>query len=295
MIDFAFYSPIEEIRHPFFEQKQVRVFVKRDDLIHPFISGNKWRKLKYLLHRASSEGKTHLVTFGGAFSNHLLATACAAAKFGLKSTGIVRGELVDNDVLMFCKLFGMHLIFVTREDYRDKKALFENYFGKNSQAFFINEGGASIEATAGCAELIDELENEYDHIFCASGTGTTVAGIIKGVEKHQLQTKIHSVPVLKGGEFIRDEILSYFDHSPAFELHLDYHFGGYAKTKPELIQYIRSFISQTGIVIDPIYTAKLFYAIHDLIQQDYFKTSSNILAIHTGGLFGLLGMSAKFS
>ena len=294
MIDLQFHSPIEQIQHPLYRKNQIKVFVKRDDLIHPFISGNKWRKLKYLLRKASSEQKQHLVTFGGAYSNHLLATACAAAKFGFKSTGIVRGEEVQNDLLVLCTLFGMKLIFVKRDRYRDKKNIFQDYFGSNAQAFFIDEGGASTEAVEGCAELVDELDYSYDHIFCACGTGTTLAGVIKGLEKHNLKSNVHALPVLKDGRFIRDEILKYFDHVPAFEMHLDYHFGGYAKTKPELINFIRSFTAETGILIDPVYTGKLFYAIHDLIQQGYFPVKSTILAIHTGGLFGLLGMTNQF-
>jgi 1-aminocyclopropane-1-carboxylate deaminase len=294
MIDLQFHSPIEQIKHPFYQQKQVNVFIKRDDLIHPFISGNKWRKLKYLLHQALAKQQQHLVTFGGAYSNHLLATACAAAKFGFKSTGFVRGEPVQNDTLMLCKLFGMELIFVNRGNYNNKQKLFQDHFAHDRQAFFIDEGGASIEATDGCAELIDELGIAYDHIFCACGTGTTLAGIIKGLEKKTLHTQVHGVPVFKNGNFIRKEVLKYFDYTPAFDLHLDYHFGGYAKSKPELIKFIQTFASTTGILLDPIYTGKLGYAIHDLIQQDHFSPESSILMIHTGGLFGLLGMSNKF-
>ena len=295
MFNFQFHSPVQALQQPLYTNKQVNVFIKRDDLIHPFISGNKWRKLKYLLEKATSTKKSHLVTFGGAYSNHLLATACAAAQFGFKATGIVRGEPVSNDMLMLCSLFGMELIFVSRESYRDKKGLFEQYFGNYPEAFFIDEGGASIEATRGCSELLDELDQAYDHLFCACGTGTTVAGLIQGIDKHQLETTVHALPVFKNGNFIKDEVLKYTPLSPRFAMHLDYHFGGYAKTKPELIQFIRSFTAQTGILLDPVYTGKLFYAIHDLIQQNYFKPHSNILAIHTGGLFGLLGMRDKFS
>lgn len=294
MIDLQFYSPVEQITHPLYEQKQVNVFVKRDDLIHPFISGNKWRKLKYVLRQARTEHKSHLVTFGGAYSNHLLATACAAAKFGFKSTGIVRGEAVNNDTLMLCKLFGMKLQFVDRTTYQDKYKLFQDHFSLDPHAFFINEGGAGMTAARGCAELVNELDFTYDHLFCACGTGTTIAGIIQGLEKKNLPILPHAVPVLKNGGFIREEIEKYFLNKPNFETHLDYHFGGYAKTKSKLIQFIQSFTSQTGIVLDPIYTGKIAYAIHDLVQQDYFAPQSNILMIHTGGLFGLLGMSDLF-
>lgn len=294
MIDLEFYSPVQQIRNPLFEQKKVEVFVKRDDLIHPFISGNKWRKLKYVLRRARLEEKNHLVTFGGAYSNHLLATACAAAKFGFQSTGIVRGEPVQNNLLMLCQLFGMKLIFTSRESYRDKQTLFHKYFYTDLNAFFIDEGGAGTDAIKGCAELIDELEQEYDHIFCASGTGTTVAGIIAGLQQNRLKTKMNTVPVLKDGGFIQNEISKYFDQEPDFKLHLDYHFGGYAKTQPELLKFIQNFASANGILLDPVYTGKMFYGIFDLIEKDYFHDGQKILAIHTGGLFGILGMSEKF-
>ena len=164
-IDLEIYSPVHQINSKLFDEQGISVSIKRDDLIHPLISGNKWRKLKYLLKKAAHENKTHLVTFGGAFSNHLLATAAAATKFGFRSTGIVRGEQADNDTLFFCKLHGMQLIFVDRESYRDKYALFDQYFGDDESAFFIDEGGASPQGAQGCAELVDELTEYYDHIF----------------------------------------------------------------------------------------------------------------------------------
>ncbi|NCD68539.1 1-aminocyclopropane-1-carboxylate deaminase/D-cysteine desulfhydrase [Mucilaginibacter agri] len=292
IFDFEIYSPVQQIKHPLLDEKQLKVFIKRDDMIHPVISGNKWRKLKYTLEAAYSAGKTHLVTFGGAYSNHLLATAAAAAKFGFKSTGFVRGEEVSNDTLFLCKLHGMHLIFVDRESYRDKQALFNTYFANDSFAYFINEGGASAEAARGCSELIAELPQVYDHLFCACGTGTTAAGILNGLQ--HLPTLFHAVPVLKGGEFIADEIKQYVKHNPIYELHIQYHFGGYAKTTPELIDFIKAFVIDTGIIIEPVYTGKMMYALFDLARKNHFKPGSSILAIHTGGLFGLLGMKEKF-
>src|ERR1700744_2054581 len=180
-IDLEIYSPIHQIQDPLFDEQGLSVFIKRDDLIHPIISGNKWRKLKYVLNRAQVEGKHHLVTFGGAYSNHLLATAAAAARFGFKATGFVRGEEVNNDTLFLCRLHGMDLQFIDRDSYRDKQALFQKYFGGDDGAFFIDEGGASAEAAQGCSELVDELTEEYDHLLCACGTGTTAAGIINGL------------------------------------------------------------------------------------------------------------------
>lgn len=292
MINLNFHSPEEEIHHPLFLEKNIRVYLKRDDLIHPFISGNKWRKLKYLLINAEEAGKKHLVTFGGIWSNHLLATACAAAKFGFKSTGIVRGEDISTDVLTFCRLFGMNLIFVDRESYRDKQTIFNKYFDTDESALFINEGGAGKEAAKGCAELIEELQQQYQHIFAACGTGTTAAGIINGLNQKP-STLFHAIPVLNGS-FLKDDIKKLLRNPVNFEFHTDYTFGGYAKTKPNLIEFIADFASSAGILLDPVYTGKMMYAVFDLARKDHFKPGSNILAIHTGGLFGLLGMKEKF-
>ncbi len=284
------YSPIHKIEFTPFNN----FFVKRDDLIDPYISGNKWRKLKYTIEKLQSEKKSHIVTFGGAYSNHLLATAAAAAKLKLKATAFVRGEAVKNEMLMLCSLFGMELIFTDRESYKNKAQLFNSHFGNDNEAYFIDEGGASNEAIPGCAEIIDELPIAYDHIFCAAGTGTTAAGLLKGIQQKKLNTKLHVIPVLKGGVFIKDEIEKYTHLSENLVLHTDYHFGGYAKTTPELISFIKLFTAQTGLLIDPVYTAKMFYSIIDLEQKNVIDKNDNILAIHTGGLLGILGMKEKF-
>ncbi|NGM66778.1 1-aminocyclopropane-1-carboxylate deaminase/D-cysteine desulfhydrase [Sphingobacterium sp. SGR-19] len=295
MLDFEFYSPEEEIALPFYGEYGVRVFVKRDDLIHPYISGNKWRKLKYPLQQAKEEEKSLLVTFGGAWSNHLLATACAGAKFGFRTYGFVRGEAIDNPVLTLCQLFGMELHFVDRESYRDKKGLFETYFASSEESYFIEEGGYGPLAAQGCSEITNELRRTYDHCFCACGTGTTLAGLAHGIANQQRATTLHGVPILKGGNFIRDEIAKLgVLNAVDICLHLDYHFGGYAKTKPELIEFIKTFTSQTSILIEPTYTGKLFYAVHDLIAQRQIAPGSTVLVVHSGGLTGLLGMLDKF-
>jgi 1-aminocyclopropane-1-carboxylate deaminase len=224
-----------------------------------------------------------------------LATAAAAAKFGFKSTGFVRGEEVDNDTLFLCRLHGMNLRFVDRESYRDKQALFNKYFADDTDAFFIDEGGASPLGAKGCRELIDELTETYDHVFCACGTGTTAAGIINGITRNNLSTQFYGIPVLKDGEFLRKEIDRFLDRPTDYHLHTAYHFGGYAKVSPELINFIKGFTSSTGILIEPIYTGKMFYALYDLVEKDHFKPGSKILAIHTGGIWGLLGMKDKFN
>jgi 1-aminocyclopropane-1-carboxylate deaminase len=293
-IDLEIFSPVHHISNPLFDEHGVKVFLKRDDLIHPMISGNKWRKLKYLLKNAQEQHKNHLVTFGGAYSNHLLATAAAAARFGFKATGIVRGEDVDNNTLFLCRLHGMQLIFTDRDSYRDKQVLFSKYFGDNDNAFFIDEGGASAEGAKGCSELVDELTETYDHIFCACGTGTTAAGIINGLTSHQLNTRFNAIPVFKNGGFIKQEIDRFLTAPADYDLHTDYHFGGYGKATDELIAFVKQFIASTGIVIEPVYTGKMMYALYDLIRKNHFNPGSNILAIHSGGIWGLLGMKDKF-
>ncbi len=294
-IDFEIFSPVHQIHNKLFDERGLNVFIKRDDLIHPIISGNKWRKLKYLLRDAQERNKTHMVTFGGAYSNHLLSTAAAAAKFGFISTGIVRGEEVKNDTLFLCRLHGMDLIFTDRESYRDKPALFQKHFEHDADAYFIDEGGASQLGAEGVCELIDELPETYDHIFCACGTGTTAAGLINGISKHHLSSRFHGVPVLKNGEFLKKEIDGFLTLPTEYELHTDYHFGGYGKVTDELIGFIKEFTFSTGILIDPVYTGKMLYAIYDLAAKNHFKPGDKILAVHTGGIWGLLGMKDKFT
>lgn len=286
------HSPVESIENPLFEQKKIEVFIKRDDLIHPFISGNKWRKLKYTLTDARSLDKNHLVSFGGAFSNHLLAFAAAGAKFGFKTTGIIRGDEPRelNHQLFLCKQFGMNFIFVSREAYRNKTQLFEEYFGKDEEAYFVNEGGSGPLALPGCAELLDELEDSYDHIFLACGTGSTLAGIAQGAKQRDLETIINGVPVLKGADFLENDIKALIGNDVPFKLHLNFHQGGYAKTNPEYLEWLFNF-NKTGLLLDHVYTGKMMKAIFDLTAQDYFNPGSKILTIHTGGLIGLLGLN----
>jgi 1-aminocyclopropane-1-carboxylate deaminase len=285
------FSPIHQIQLP----SQQSIWVKRDDLIDPYISGNKWRKLKYILKTAKKLHKNHLVTFGGAFSNHLVATAAAASRNKLKATAFVRGEEVTNEMLLICKLFGMRLIFVDRESYRDKQNLFNQTFGNDNDAYFIDEGGASEEAVKGCSEIIEELPTHFDHIFCAAGTGTTAAGLLKGIIKNHYQAQLHIVSVLKGGEFLTSEIGKYENDQSKLTLHHEYHFGGYAKTTSELLNFIKIFTQSTGMLIDPVYTGKMFYAINDLANKNYFQQDAKILAIHTGGLLGIFGMKEKLT
>lgn len=305
-------TPITSVSGFGLDKYAITLDIKRDDLIHPFISGNKWRKLKYLLEDAQKQQKNTLVTFGGAWSNHLLATACAGAVFGFSTVGFVRGdEGVSNPLLAMCRLYGMELRYVDRERYRDKRLLFDELVAElghknvamSHQAgtpslqlpYFIDEGGYATEALDGCAEIIAELPAEYDHLFCACGTGTTLAGLALGMDRFAgpSQGKLHGVPVLAGGAFIADNVRSLYTEANC-ELHLDYHFGGYAKTSPELVDFVREFCAGTGILIEPVYTGKLFYAVFDLIRSGYFEPGSRILVLHSGGMTGLLGKYELF-
>lgn len=292
-IELNFDSREEEINFPPVTDF-VKLYIKRDDLIHPFISGNKWRKLKFNLLKARALNKNHLVTYGGAYSNHLLATAAAGAKFNFKTSAFVRGEEIINPVLDLCKLFGMNLIFVSREAYKEKYQLLESKFNNDDEIYVLEEGGYGMEAEKGCREIIIELKNNYDHIFCSAGTGATAAGIINQLSLSRLKTKVHIVSSLKSGEFLKPEIDRLLIDKIDYQLHTDFHFGGYAKTKPELINFIKDFTKQTGILIDPVYTSKTLFAIQDLALKDYFNKDDKILMIHTGGLFGILGMMDKF-
>jgi 1-aminocyclopropane-1-carboxylate deaminase len=283
------HSPLQKIQHPHLSQ----LSVKRDDLIDPYISGNKWRKLKYILADAVEKGKNHLITFGGAYSNHLVATAAAAARSGLKASAFVRGERVENEMLLLCRLYGMELLFTDREAYRDKQGCYNQHFAQNPDCYFIDEGGASAEAVMGCAEIISELPADTGHIFCAAGTGTTAAGLLQGIRNAGLPTKLHVIPVLKGGNFLLEDIERYAEAKDQLILHTDYHFGGYAKTTPELLNFMRQFSARTGILTDPVYTAKMFFALDDLARQEYFQGDEKIIALHTGGLLGILGMKDK--
>lgn len=283
-------SPIQQLVEPLYEKMGLQVFVKREDLIHPLISGNKWRKLKYTLKKAAEEGKQHIVTFGGAYSNHVVATAAAAQALGLQASAIIRGEVQENNVLDYCRSVGMQLHFVDRASYTNKNACIERFFNGNSDIFVIPEGGASPEGVQGCKEILAESKENFDHIFCAAGTGTTAAGLYSYIQKNKLIATLHVVPVLKGGDFIRNEITNYISIQDKLELHTRYHFGGYAKSTDELLRFIIAFYQQHTILLDQVYTGKMVFGLHDLIAHGYFARGCRILWLHTGGLTGLHGI-----
>ncbi len=292
-------APVQLLHDPLFKAKKVQVYLKREDLLHTTISGNKWRKLKYNLEAARRQEKDILLTFGGAYANHIAAVAAAGQEFGFGTIGYIRGEehLPLNPTLTFATNCGMQLHYLERETYRQKSvpAFLENLQNQYPATYLLPEGGTNLLAVQGCSEIVKEIPVDYDYIACAVGTGGTLAGIISGLAGEK---QVIGFPALKGGEFLTDAITGliseYTDRTYGnWKLLLEYHFGGYAKVKPELIAFIRYFKQQHQVWLDPIYTGKMLYGLYDLIRQDYFTTGSVILAVHTGGLQGLAGIAER--
>jgi 1-aminocyclopropane-1-carboxylate deaminase len=271
------------------------VSIKREDLIHPIVSGNKFRKLKYNLVQAKAENQDTLLTFGGAFSNHIAAVAFAGKEQNFKTIGIIRGEelrtkISENPTLQFAQDCGMQLDFVTREAYRQKTELdfLENLRTKFGAFYHIPEGGTNELAIKGCEEILTVEDAEFDYICCSIGTGGTITGLINSLLPHQ---KVLGFPALKE-EFLKDEI-RIFAQNNNWEIITEYHFGGYGKVTPELIAFINQFYRENQIPLDPIYTAKMAFGVMDLIEKNYFPKKSKILLIHTGGIQGIQGMNLK--
>lgn len=283
---FSNYSPLGRLHDPFPEPVPIRLYLKRDDLIHPQVSGNKWRKLKYNLAEAKQQGHTTLLTFGGAFSNHLAATAAAGKLAGFRTIGIVRGDELrpdQNPTLRFCQACGMMLHFVSREAYRQKEepdfiAGLRQTFG---DFYAVPEGGTNDLAIRGTAELVPEITAQLgfapDAIACAVGTGGTVTGIALAAPP---QTRVLGILALKSATAFAMPAAS-----PA-ELVYEYHFGGYARTTPELLNFIRAVESRTGILFEQVYTGKMLYALYDLARNGFFPPDATVVAVHTGGLQG---------
>lgn len=273
----------------------ISVTIKREDLIHPVVSGNKFRKLKYNLLQAKTENKKTLLTFGGAFSNHIAAVAFAAKENGFESIGIIRGDelgdkIAQNATLQFAQECGMKFEFVSREAYRlkNESSFLERLKLKFGDFYLIPEGGTNELAVKGCEEILTDEDREFDYICCAAGTGGTISGIINSALPHQ---KVLGFPALKG-DFLQDEICI-FVQNKNWRIINDYHFGGYGKVNEELIAFINDFYNTNQIPLDPVYTGKMVFGVIDMIQKNYFPAQSNILLIHTGGLQGIQGMNAK--
>ncbi len=278
---------------PLLKEKGVTLYLKREDTIHPFISGNKYRKLKYNLLEAKNQGHHTLLTFGGAFSNHIAATAYAGQEQGMKTIGVIRGEELennwqDNPTLQLAHEHGMEFYFVSRSDYRQKDELaFQKELKERFGDFYLlPEGGTNALAVKGCEEILTDADAQFDVICSAVGTGGTIAGLINAAKQHQ---SVLGFPALKG-DFLKEDIRS-FVQNENWRLVTDYHFGGYAKVDEHLVAFINQFKEATNIPLDPIYTGKMLFGIFDLVNQGVFAPGTNILAIHTGGLQGVKGMN----
>ena len=275
------------------QNTSIELYIRREDLIHPFVSGNKYRKLKYNLLQAKKENQTTLVTFGGAYSNHIAAVAFAGKENGFKTIGIIRGEelaskIKDNPTLQFAKECGMTFDFISREEYHLKTENEAKLIVKYGECYIIPEGGTNDLAIKGCEEIIQTTDVIFDSICCSVGTGGTISGIINSSFSHQ---KIIGFSALKG-DFLQKDICK-FAQKENWELITDYHFGGYAKVTEELIAFMNAFYKENSIPLDPIYTGKMVFGVINLIQQNYFPENSKILLIHTGGLQGIAGMNLK--
>jgi len=281
-------TPIQELHDAVFDKAGVRVLVKREDLNHPYVSGNKWWKLKYNLEEASRQGKETLLTFGGAYSNHIYATAAAAHELGFKSIALIRGEETQplNSTLRFAKERGTKIYYVTREAYRAKSAseFVQQLHKRFGDFYMIPEGGTNDLAVKGVEEFAHSLGNDFDYLCCAMGTGGTLAGLIRGLENAK---EVLGFPVLKGGAFLKEgaEKLIGINYT-SWKVYPEYHFGGYAKTTPELLEFISSYERMHNHMLDQVYTGKMFYGVYDLMHQNYFRRGTTILLLHTGGLQG---------
>ncbi len=278
----------------------VELCIKREDLLHPEVSGNKFRKLNYNLKEAKSLGSKTLLTFGGAYSNHIAATAAAGALQGFRTIGVIRGEelggdlertLSHNATLRLAHQKGMQFYFVSREVYRNKDTpeFLEGLKVRFGDFYCIPEGGTNALAVRGCEEILTTEDKErFDLVCCPVGTGGTVSGIINSSREDQ---EIIGFSVLKESYLHKD--ISCMTNQSNWKLNRDYHFGGYAKVNDELVNFVNNFYNTYQILLDPIYTGKMLYGILDMISRKQFLGKRRILAIHTGGIQGIDGVNSR--
>ena len=285
---------------PELKANNYQLFIQREDEIHPLVSGNKFRKLKYNLKVAKQNKTKTLLTFGGAFSNHILATAVAGKLQNFKTIGVIRGDelgqdlsktLATNSTLRAAYEHGMKFEFISRERYRDKMSsdFLQKLELKYGDFYTLPEGGTNALAVKGCEEILTSDDNEFDYICSCVGTGGTIAGIINSIEAPQ---KVIGFPALKG-DFLIKEIQQYCRGQKNWQLVSDYHFGGYGKYSDELIHFINRFKEDTTIPLDPIYTGKMMFGVLDMIKKNSFPKGSKILIIHSGGIQGIEGFNHR--
>ncbi len=280
-------APLIKIDDPFLEERKITLFIKREDLIHPYIFGNKWYKLKYNLVEAEKQSQKTILTFGGAYSNHIYAAAAAGRLFGFKTIGIIRGEehLPLNPVLSFARQNGMMINYISRPDYRRKTE--NNFIQKLHRVYgsfyMLPEGGSNKFAVKGCSEIPASIDIKYDYIAAAMGTGGTAAGLIAGSPSG---VKVLGFPVLKGACFLEEDMLKLLRSSTNrnpdnYEIFFDYHFGGYAKTSYKLLAFITEIEKKTEFLPDRIYFGKMLFGIYDLIGRGYFPEDKTIIALNS--------------
>ncbi|WP_199610742.1 1-aminocyclopropane-1-carboxylate deaminase/D-cysteine desulfhydrase [Flocculibacter collagenilyticus] len=296
-------SPLIKINHKLFTLKNIELWVKRDDLIHPLISGNKWRKLLLNLeqvHQKHKESKQGIVSFGGPFSNHIHALAAAGQQLKIPTIGLIRGPELDlnNPTLKLAQQHGMQLKALTRTEYRQRNNA--DYLAQLSQTYpnwlIVPEGGSNDLAVQGVAKLVDEIDMNFDVICTPVGSGGTLAGLASALTSHQAAL---GICVLKGAQYLEQTVHDLLLHNthcdkqhihPQWSINHEFHFGGYAKITPALVDFCSEFYQQFDIPIEPIYSGKMFYGLFKLIEQDYFAPNSKIVAVHTGGLQGIKGL-----
>lgn len=288
-------TPLQRLEHPLFNAHRVQVWIKRDDLNHPLIQGNKWHKLRLNIQQAKREQKTSLLSFGGAFSNHILALAAAANDQGLNSIGYIRGdELADNhqawsSTLKHAQGLGMQLKFIDRQTYRmrDHQAWLSNLQAQYPDAYILPEGGSNRLALNGIAELAQHLmqqQADFDYLLCAVGSGGTLAGLAKHLPNDK---QILGIACLKQADYLITKIQDWLVESKEnWQLLTQFHGGGFGKTNSDIVFKSNEFEQEFKVLLDPVYTAKMIYAFYQLLEQNYFAPDSKIILYHSGGLQG---------
>jgi len=324
--DFLPDSPLTKLEDPWLDQFNVNVFIKRDDLIHPLISGNKFRKLKYALRRYEQEQFQGIVSFGGLWSNHLHALSCVAEKYKIPSIALIRGHRPTKsvDTLIDIERSGMEIHFITREDYRELRRFREQGRLREhpilkpwDKYLIVPEGGSSTDALLGVADILTETRQQFDRIYLACGTGATVAGLSVGL-KNLAHTRLTGIAALKAGTSLQENVQHLLNehynlmtsqanhlsgnqsldnkarhYSDNWQIDLNYHFGGFAKISDALLIFMKQLYQRTGLVTEPVYTGKCLYALYDHIKSGVVTPGEKIMMIHTGGLQGLRGYRGK--
>lgn len=285
-------SILTKVNDALLEKHQVELWIKRDDLLHPIISGNKWRKLKYSLNHALTMGANTVISMGGTYSNHLHALAYIGKVLGLKTVGLIRGEAPATltPSLLDMQHCGMELRFVSRSDYR----LLRQYKQWNSLPnltagqYWLPEGGAEALALLGVAELVGEIDRSYDVLCVPCGTGTTLAGLVTAVADN---VSVLGFAALKNAGFLTADVNALLPKPyNNWRINLDYHFGGFAKTNAALLDFITDFELKHQMPLDPVYTGKMLYGLYDLVEKQHFQPNQRIITLHTGGLQGKRGV-----